>query len=867
MSNITKRFIELCSQQSVDDWADNRHYDTSILKQLKIGKCTIDVMNVLMKEFGKEEVEKQGFIQKGHFKFINRIIIPYNDEYFSARSLDRNTKYKNLFLKGIKKLPFFIKGEGEECHISEGETDAIALKHIYPKADIFSIGGSNSTSLLKDIKKYFKGKEVCICFDNDEAGKKALDKAKKLLVNHFRVSQLTFSEKYKDIDELFFNLDFASIKKKENFVDKIDKIMKKNKEEKSLEGGVEEGERNQTCFDLALKSKKKKVKKELTLLNLLKWNEKNNPPLNKEEVRKIVENVYNYKPKDCGFILNSDEVWEDKLFMFDKLNSNLAYYGLLLPKKKDKLDKDGNYLYSYQAKDPALVTSERTIVSVNMRLREDYNVNIWDTPSALKLRWQLESIQEWINGTAQAKTLQEIFDMIKPKYDRYVSMQDIWMDIHTLWDMATYFFPLFKVFPIFELRGLRGTAKSKTMAVSGLMTLNATDIMINPSEPTLFRETNDKRPTKYIDEAENLFKMNQGKPEPDPRIEVINSSYRYDGCVPRQERYGNKFITVYYHTYSPTMVSSINGLYGATEDRAIIRITTKPKKEDEKKGNLEPEPLDNHWQEIRNELYIAGLTYWDRIEKLYKEEDNTTGLKNRDFWLWKPLLILAKEISQELYDRVLKQALKQQETKAADFIPQDSIEHNILEIMSSTLLTSNRVYVHNIHEQLPQNQYTPKEKTISDKLDKLGLRDFRDKDRNGSFFELSRELFESIILPICPSIFSPQSSQSSQKEEIIDDNKDNNNVMNSDECDESTKKKCDECDENDECDDYFEKDDVKKRLISMLESNKLVEIQSFTDMMVGLGKASKEIDDIIELGITKGDWFEPPDKKGYLKLI
>lgn len=485
-----------------------------------------------------------------------------------------------------------------------------------------------------------------------------------------------------------------------------------------------------------------------------------------------------------AWILNSDDIWEDKLFSFDKLNTDVAYYGLLIPKVEEVKDKKGNFIYTHQVKRPALITSDRRIIPLNYRLQEEHKVRILEYPSDLRLRWKLESIKSWIDGLTTAKTFKEIFDLIKPQYLKFVSMQDIWADIHTLWDIGTYFFALFKVYPIFELRGVRATAKTKTMAVSRLITLNATDIMVNPSEPTLFRETNDKRPTKYIDEAENLFKLNQGKPEPDPRVEVINSSYRYNGCVPRQERLGSKFITVYYYTYSPTMISSINGLYGATEDRAIIRITTKPKKEDESKGNLEPEPIDSIWQDIRNELYISGLTYWQEISVEYNTLINNTQLKNRDYWLWKPLLIIAKKISIDLYDKVLKHAIKQQETKTADFIQEESIEYKILAIVYDILNSTDVVYVHDIYKKLPDSQFKPKEKTISSKLDKLGFRDFRAKDRNGSFFNIPHGMFEAIISPICPSLFSSQSSQSSQKNTIIDDNNKNNNVINSDECDE-----------------------------------------------------------------------------------
>ncbi len=489
-----------------------------------------------------------------------------------------------------------------------------------------------------------------------------------------------------------------------------------------------------------------------------------------------------------GFILDSDEVWDNKLFVFDRLNKDTAYFGMLLPKHKDNYDKKGNYLYTAQIRSPAIITSDRQILPVSMQLKEEYKINMDVIPSELNLRWQLESINFWITGKAKAKPIEDIFERIKSQYDKFISMPPIWCKIHALWDMGTYQFSLFKVYPIFEQRGLMGTGKSKCMAVSRLITLNATNIMINPSEATLFRETHEKRPTKYIDEAEGLFRIYQGKVEPDPRVEVINSSYRFDGCVPRQEKINGKFVTVYYHTYSPTMISSINGLHGATENRAIIRITTHPKKEDEAKGNIEPDQDNPIWQVIRNELYIFALENWKSIAAEYKDYDNTTGLKNRDYWIWKPLLILAKRVSQDLYDEVLGQALKQQETKTADFIIEDSTDYKILEIVYSILKATDKVYVKDIHDQLPESQYKPKPRTISGKLDKFGFRDFRGKDRQGSFFKISSDMFEGIISPICPSIFSSQSSQSSQNNRVIENKEEEIDVTKRDDCDESKEK-------------------------------------------------------------------------------
>ncbi len=207
------RFIQLCSNECIEGWAKERKYSIALLKELNIGCCTLDVMNTLIQEFGKEILQQLKFIQQGKFKYVNRIIIPYTKRYFAARSKLSGVKYKNLFPIDLKKEPFYIKGdEDSPCIIVEGETDAIALKHIYLTYNIFSIGGTTSTSLLTKLNDYYKGNDILLCFDNDSAGGEALNKSIRIL-NQKKLSKLTFPEQYKDIDEFFKSGDIDTIRK------------------------------------------------------------------------------------------------------------------------------------------------------------------------------------------------------------------------------------------------------------------------------------------------------------------------------------------------------------------------------------------------------------------------------------------------------------------------------------------------------------------------------------------------------------------------------------------------------------------------------------------------------------------------------
>ena len=507
------------------------------------------------------------------------------------------------------------------------------------------------------------------------------------------------------------------------------------------------------------------------------------------------------------FILDPNEIYAKHPFHLVKFSNDIIGIGRLMHQWSNLTDKGGNVVGKTQKSAPAIITSDKRIIPYNREFERVFKIQIRDIPTSQEERWGLRDIQSFIKEEKFA-SLSDTFELIVKQYKIYISMRDIWSKIHSLWDMSTYFYPLTKVFPIFELRGLPGTAKNKAMAISSSVSFNATQIMTNPSEATLFREMHK---TRYFDEAEKIFVVRKDKVESDSRAEVINSGYRYDGRVPRQEKINGNFQTVWYDTFAPQMIASINGLYGATENRAIVRITTKPSQKDQQKSNLEPEPSNLEFSEIRNNLYLCLMQNWKSFQLLYEQTSNRTSLKDREYWLWKPILILAELIDPELYLEILEFAEKQQGTKNADYLPQESTDYRILTVCFNMIKAGYELlYTKDIRLGLPQNEYTPAEKTISTHLDKIGFRDYRLRDRNGSYFQIPKEIFESIVMSIAPNILleykdnSSQSSQSSQEDSIIEDKLNKYIVTNRDECDENKTKSVTNVTNNDELTNIFD---------------------------------------------------------------
>lgn len=484
----------------------------------------------------------------------------------------------------------------------------------------------------------------------------------------------------------------------------------------------------------------------------------------------ILEHTKSTVPKEKitkvdGYIWNEEEVIKNKVFPID-IYEDKFFYGLLLPKIIDETNKDGEVIGQKQILSPCLITSYRKLIKWDARAREELKIKFNSIPSFIPKRWRLEHIKKFLDGRYEKINSKQLLEKIEIQYKKYLAIRNnTWYKIHSLWDMGTYIYQIFEAYPFLELRGIAGTAKTKSMTISSYISFNGGQIMVNPSEATLFREKDEIRGTSYFDEAEKLWVFNKSTKqwEGDVRTELINASYTKEAKVPRQEKIGNKFFTKWYSPYAPLQLSSITGLYGATETRAITRITTKSPDEDER-GEREPTEDRNLpvWEEIRDECYRFGLTYWKDIQKIYLNFPKDTGLKRRDLQIWKPLLSIAKFISEELFNELIKFAKEMTERRTDDLVPETSFDYGILQALRICLGRENdmnKIYVNDIKIAYcsKQNNSTGLEdkylnRNISSHLDKLGFKELRGRDNKASFFEVTKKIYHEIVAPICPTL-------------------------------------------------------------------------------------------------------------------
>lgn len=494
----------------------------------------------------------------------------------------------------------------------------------------------------------------------------------------------------------------------------------------------------------------------------------------RKSMQNIDQNINTSKTQH--FIFNEDELVKYQTFQFCMLDEHTAGIGLHLPKMQAIYDKKGVFIDDIQVWKPVLITSKNELMEVGRRHKKTQFYVLPEAEQGHHIRWSLASIKQYIEGEEPTINGKELLQDIEQYYKDFMYFHtEEWYTIHALWDIGTYFFLLGSHYPLMELRGMKGTAKTKIFTLSRGISYNASPEMTNPSEATLFRDTHEFRPTKYIDEAEKLFTIIKGKVESDPRAELINSGFSANGSVARQETRGSRYVTAHYKTYSPTMIGSINGLYGATEDRAIIHVTTKAPAND-KRGELYPNEDEPHHKkrtaELRDKLYLYTLQNWQAIKKSIDNFENTTKLKNRDLNIWKTLICIIRHLDKTKSEKIISFAEKLESIKGMDTIQEDSTEHKILKAVHEILKNNNSgtIEIKKIQEHFSgDDEWRPHAKTITRHMDSFGFRDCKSRVpmQGNTCYKLSLNKFNDVLSTIFPSLPSLPSLHTEKQEFLV----------------------------------------------------------------------------------------------------
>lgn len=216
-------FSNLTKDRNVINYLYKRNITDKSIKQFGLG-YSLDRWNALYnhlksKGYGDEELEKLGLIGKksgndGYYdKFRNRVMFPIIDTKgrvigFGGRVLDNAMpKYLNsqetfIFNKGnnLYGLNLLNKfSDRKRVVLVEGYMDVISLFNKGINYSVASLGTALTERQAKLLKRY--GENVYICYDSDQAGINATNKAIQILLNEGIKPKIILLQNYKDPDD------------------------------------------------------------------------------------------------------------------------------------------------------------------------------------------------------------------------------------------------------------------------------------------------------------------------------------------------------------------------------------------------------------------------------------------------------------------------------------------------------------------------------------------------------------------------------------------------------------------------------------------------------------------------------------------
>jgi len=286
---------------------------------------------------------------------------------------------------------------------------------------------------------------------------------------------------------------------------------------------------------------------------------------------------------------------------------------------------------------PYLVTSDRQMIPADGERMVDIGgrtVVLRDPPTALgnATRWEYADVRKYLEGDVPDPV--ETYLEVERLLDKYIDFRDEGTsDVLALWDVGTYFYPLFEAFPYIGLMGPKGSGKTKTLGINARLAFNAR-VSSNMSAASLFRVIQATRGMLGIDEAERL--SNPKDPVAADLRLLLNAGYKQGSPAIRCE--GDDHRVVEFEVYGPKIIASIRGLEDVLEARCILvnmLRTAGPK------GNLVVSECGEDWGGVRHGLYCFALQHFAGVRDRYLDGAGADDLSNRQAELWRPLLAIA----------------------------------------------------------------------------------------------------------------------------------------------------------------------------------------------------------------------------------
>ena len=261
--------------------------------------------------------------------------------------------------------------------------------------------------------------------------------------------------------------------------------------------------------------------------------------------------------------------------------------------------------------------------------------------ASLETLMSYETVVSFLNG--RNEDLKAVYADLYERNKRFVNFEwdERFYKLVACIQIATYFFDVFRAFPITFAYGPLETGKSrlvKTIIYGSRKGL----LWVSPTPAPIYRTIDAIRPSLGIDEFTKVY---------EELLQLTRAIYKKGLLVPRMEKKsrGERMFLTFFETYSPLVLGSTKELEPMTMSRTIVIKMRKAK--DPNPEKRDPEPWD--YEDLRDRLYICRLTHANEIDEIKKELDKENILGGREYEVWRPILTIARAIDSSIYEELL----------------------------------------------------------------------------------------------------------------------------------------------------------------------------------------------------------------------
>ncbi len=435
--------------------------------------------------------------------------------------------------------------------------------------------------------------------------------------------------------------------------------------------GVEEDHRNTALFTLAKHLRNAGLERSHVEDLVRSANERCNPPLDEQEITSITKSVFSHEYTSLGcedpFVAS---LCGDRCPVKRARRASAgASVEAVLAKAEAKPTihpsqafHEGILWYGLKLGQERLwINSERKAFTVD-QMRKSFTL----PKLPMKSRWSLASINTFIRERKRVKP-DVLFVNLRGFISRRIRFLAPWQPtLVTLWLMGTYVHRIFDWYGYTWLTSpSRRTGKTRLLEIISTFAYNATPVMTDPTEASLFRETAINASVQVLDEIESLRGADQEKRA--ALMSLLNVGFKAGSTVPR---YNNNSGRIEYHdAYCPRVLAGISRLAPTLADRSF-RIFLKRKMKEEKVARFSERKLSAYLQKKRDNLHCFGLLFAGAIAKQYAKADSFCIPKEADDRardILEPLFAIAIVLDEKNSKlRVTKQLIQAAERIAKD---------------------------------------------------------------------------------------------------------------------------------------------------------------------------------------------------------